>query len=256
VVQACGVSDVGRVRRTNEDSFVSDPDVGLFALADGMGGHDAGEVASRLAIEVVTAFIRRSATDTDLSWPCGIDRALSLDGNRLRTAIHLANRRIFRASEGNDDYSGMGTTIVGVLVNGSHISVGHVGDSRVYLISNGVIEQLTHDDSWAATVLAHDTRLTPTDIANHPMRHVLTSVLGVREQVEIHLSEREIKSGDTLLLSSDGLHGILDGEAITSAMLAAPDVAAAARQLVATAIEHGSRDNVTALVIRYGAEAR
>jgi protein phosphatase len=251
VVQACGVSDVGRVRRTNEDSFVSDPDVRLFAVADGMGGHGAGDVASRLAIEAVTTFIRRSAAETDLSWPYGIDRALSLDANRLRTAIHLANRRIFRASEGNDDYSGMGTTIVGVLVIGSHLSVGHVGDSRVYLVSNGVIEQLTHDDSWAAAVLARDTRLTPSDIANHPMRHVLTSVLGVREQVDIHVGEREIQPGDMLLLSSDGLHGVLDADAIRSTMLAAPDVATAARQLVVTAIERGSRDNVTALVIRY-----
>src|SRR6185295_13034142 len=115
----------------------------LFAVADGMGGHDAGEVASRLAIEALTAFIRRSARDTDFSWPYGLDGNLSYDGNRLRTAIHLANRRIFREAENNDDYSGMGTTIVSLLLNGSRVAIGHVGDSRLYLLRRGKLEQLT-----------------------------------------------------------------------------------------------------------------
>src|SRR5262245_22158889 len=101
-----------------------------------MGGHNAGEVASRLAVETLTAFIQRSADDTDFSWPYGLDKTLSFDGNRLRTGISLANRRVFRAAESSDDYGGMGTTIVGLLVNGSKIAVGHVGDSRLYLLSN------------------------------------------------------------------------------------------------------------------------
>ena len=251
LVQACGVSDVGRVRKTNEDTFVSDPEIRLFAVADGMGGHGAGEVASRLAIDAITAFIRRSAADAEASWPYGIDRALSLDGNRLRTAIHLANRRIFRASESHDEYNGMGTTIVGVLLIGSRVSVGNVGDSRVYLISNGAIEQLTQDDSWAATILARDLHLGPADIATHPMRNVLTNVLGVREQVDIHLMERDLRDGEMLLLCSDGLHGVMDGEAIRTTVTAAPDVRAAAHQLVGTALDRGSRDNVTALVVQY-----
>ncbi len=161
MVRASGVSDVGRVRKTNEDTYVSEPEIRLFAVADGMGGHGAGEVASRLAIEAISAFIRRSSEDTDFSWPYGIDQTLSMDGNRLRTAIHLANRRIFRAAESNDDYNGMGTTIVGLLVNGSRMSIGHVGDSRLYLLRSGSLEQLTDDDSWAATILAQDPRLGP-----------------------------------------------------------------------------------------------
>jgi protein phosphatase len=255
LVRACGVSDVGRVRKTNEDTFVSDPEIRLFAVADGMGGHGAGEVASRLAIEAVTAFILRSAEDTDFSWPYGVDQTLSIDGNRLRTAIHLANRRIFRAAESNDDYNGMGTTIVGLLVNGARISVGHVGDSRLYLMRNGSLEQLTDDDSWAATILAHDPRLGPRDIASHPMRNVLTNALGARESVDIHLAERDLADGDYLLLCSDGLHGSLDAEAITQVLKSAPDVEAAAQGLVTTALERGSRDNVTALVVRYEAGA-
>jgi PPM family protein phosphatase len=251
LVQAGGFSDRGRVRKTNEDSFVSDPALGLFAIADGMGGHGAGEVASRFAIEAITAFIRSSADPTALSWTDGIDTTLSRDGNRLRTAIHLANRRIFLASEEDHRYNGMGTTIAGVLVIGSRVSVGHVGDSRVYLMSGGTIEQLTQDDSWAATILAKDLGLGPAAIAKHPMRHVLTSVLGVRDQVHIHLMERDLRDGETLLLCSDGLHGVVDGEALRATVAAAPDAGTAARQLVGGAIESGSRDNVTALVVRY-----
>jgi protein phosphatase len=226
----------------------------LFAVADGMGGHEAGEVASRLAIEAISGFIRRSAADTDFSWPYGLDGNLSYDGNRLRTAIHLANRRIFRAAESNDDYSGMGTTIVGLLANGTRVAIANVGDSRLYLLRRGKLEQLTQDDSWAATILAHDPRVKPADLAHHPMRNVLTNVLGAREQVDVHLAERDLEAGDVMLLCSDGLHGVLDLEQLRIILQSTPDVDNAARTLVDTAIENGARDNVTALVVRYEAE--
>jgi protein phosphatase len=233
---------------------VSDAGVRLFAVADGMGGHEAGEVASQLAIEAISGFIRRSASDTDFSWPYGLDGNLSYDGNRLRTAIHLANRRIFRAAESNDDYSGMGTTIVSLLANGTRVAIGNVGDSRLYLLRRGKLEQLTQDDSWAATILAHDPRVKPADLAHHPMRNVLTNVLGAREQVDVHLAERDLEAGDVMLLCSDGLHGVLDLEQLRIILQSTPDVDIAARTLVETAIENGARDNVTALVVRYEAE--
>jgi serine/threonine protein phosphatase PrpC len=255
MVRAAAVSDIGRIRKTNEDSFLSDSEIRLFAVADGMGGHGAGEVASRLAIEATAGFIKRSALDTDFSWPYGLDGNLSFDGNRLRTAIHLANRRVFRAAENNDDYSGMGTTIVGLLVNGSKIAIGHVGDSRLYLFRHGTLEQLTQDDSWAATILAHDPKARTTDLSHHPMRNVLTNALGARDQVDVHLTERELQSGDIMLLCSDGLHGVLDAEALKQILQAHPDVEDAARELVETALDTGSRDNVTALVVRYEAES-
>jgi protein phosphatase len=245
---------VGRVRKTNEDTFVSDLETQLFAVADGMGGHSAGEVASRLAIETITTFVQRSAADTDFSWPYGLDQTLSFDGNRLRTAIHLANRRVFRAAESTDDYSGMGTTIVGALINGGRLSVAHVGDSRCYLLADGQLQQLTHDDSWAATILAQDPSLTPEDIARHPMRNVLTNVLGAREQVDVHLSERRLRGGEILMLCSDGLHGSLSADDLRGIMAGTPDVALAAQTLVTTAMDRGSRDNVTALVVRFEAE--
>jgi protein phosphatase len=255
MIRASAISDAGRVRKTNEDSFVADSDRRLFVVADGMGGHGAGEVASRLAIEAVASFINRSAADTDFSWPYGLETSLSFEGNRLRTAIHLANRRVFRAAESNDDYSGMGTTIVGLLVNGTSVAIGHVGDSRMYLLRGNHIEQVTADDSWAATVLAHDPKTTKTDLAHHPMRNVLTNALGAREQVDVHLTERALEPGDVMLLCSDGLHGVLDPNELRDILVAQTDVDAAARQLVDTALNHGSRDNVTALVVRYEGQA-
>jgi protein phosphatase len=254
-LRAAAISDTGRVRKSNEDSFISDPAIRLFAVADGMGGHDAGEVASHLAIDALTAFIRRSAAEADFSWPYGLDHTLSFDANRLRTAIQLANRSVFKAAESNDDYSGMGTTIVAALVNGCHVAIGHVGDSRVYAVRDAVIEQLTEDDSWAATILAADPAARKSDLTHHPMRNVLTNALGAREQVDVHLAERELVEGDILLLCSDGLHGVLEAHDLRDIVTDQDDLDIAARELVAAALDRGSRDNVTALVVRCEADA-
>jgi protein phosphatase len=149
----------------------------------------------------------------------------------------------------------MGTTIVGLLVNGPRMSIGHVGDSRLYVFHDGKLEQVTHDDSWAAAILAQDPKIGPADIARHPMRHVLTNVLGARDHVDIHITERDLKGGEVILLCSDGLHGVMDSDAVRDVLLGTPEVDIAARQLVETAIERGSRDNVTALIVRYEADA-
>jgi len=251
VIRAFGVTDAGRVRQSNEDKFVSDTALGLFAVADGMGGHKAGEIAAQLAIDAMTGFIGRSDDDEDVTWPYGVDDTLSFDGNRLRTAIFLANRKVFRTAESTDEYGGMGTTIVCVLVSGDRAAIGSVGDSRIYLLSGESFDQLTTDDSWAATVLAHDPALRPEDIEHHPMRNVLTNVLGGRPTVDVHVSERTLRSGDMLLLCSDGVHGVVDAKELSHILRSAAGEVEAAEQIVARALENGSRDNVTALVIRY-----
>ena len=253
MIDSFGYSESGPVRSSNEDCFLSDDELSLFVVADGMGGHAAGEVASRLAVEAIENFVRRSREPGDLSWPCGIDSALSFTGNRLRTAIHLANRRVFRVAESHDDYTGMGTTVVAALVNGSRMTIGHVGDSRLYLLSDGRLSVQTRDDTWAAMVLA-GSDVDPSRLGEHPMRNVLTNVLGAREQVEVHLSERNLEGGETVLLCTDGLHGVLDPQTLRTILKDAADVEQAARTLVDTALERGSRDNVTALVVRYEAD--
>src|SRR5215510_11106359 len=142
-----GETDIGRRRSLNEDAiFAGD---GLFIVCDGMGGHKAGEVASKVATDAIAAFIQRSDEDPEITWPYGFEPRASLDGNRLRTAIKLANRAVFRKSASSDDYTGMGTTVAAVLIARSRpqMTYATVGDSRIYLIRGGIISQLSHDDS-------------------------------------------------------------------------------------------------------------
>jgi protein phosphatase len=249
MVSSFGVSDRGPVRQINEDCFLAEDQLSLFVVADGMGGHAAGEVASRLVVESIENFIRRSHESEDFSWPCGIDPLLTFDGNRLKTAIHLANRRVFRAAESNDDYTGMGSTVVCALINGDHLTIGHVGDSRLYLLSGNELTLQTRDDTWAETLL-HDGRTDSTAVATHPMRHVLTNVLGAREQAQVHVSERTLAAGETLLLCTDGVHNVVDDAAMVRMMSGHCSVEAIARSLITAAVEGGTRDNVTALVVR------
>jgi serine/threonine protein phosphatase PrpC len=255
MVLAQAVSDAGPVRKNNEDSWAVEDDLQLYVVADGMGGHSAGEVASRLAVEALVGFIRRSHEETDVSWPYGIDPTLSLQANRLRTAINLANRRVFRAAESHDDYTGMGTTIVAALVAHDRLIVGSVGDSRLYLLSGGSLVQVTQDDTWAATMLAERGEKDPNALAHHPMRHVLTNVLGARDTTNVHISEHVLTAGDTVMLCSDGLYGAVDDPTLLTVMQESAELEAIAARLVKTAIEKGTRDNITALVMRYKAEA-
>src|SRR5215217_4324645 len=143
MIHAHGLSNPGPVRKTNEDTFFSDPALQLFIVADGLGGHAAGEVASKLAVETISAFVRRIEDEGDLSWPYGIEPTLSFAGNLLRTSVHLANRRVFRAAERDDDYTGMATTVVAALVSGNRLVVASAGDSRLYLYAGDRLSQIT-----------------------------------------------------------------------------------------------------------------
>jgi protein phosphatase len=244
-----GVSEAG-ARAGNEDCYFADDTLGLFVVADGMGGHLAGEVASRLAVDTLEHFMRRSEDPSDLSWPLGIDANLSLEGNRVRTALHLAHRRVFRAAESSEEYTGMGTTAVCAFIRDGQLVVGHVGDSRLYLLTQGSLCQLTTDDTWI-TALAASGTADPAALATHPMRHVLTNVLGASEQVETHVSEHRLTGGDVLLLCSDGVHDVLDPPALVQLLSSASDPRAAAQAVAAAALERGTHDNVTALLVHY-----
>ena len=221
MIDAHGVTDPGPVRKTNEDSFFSDPVLQLFIVADGLGGHSAGEVASRLAVETISGFIRRNDEEGELSWPYGIEAGLSFAGNLLRTSLHLANRRVFRAAERDDDYTGMATTVVGALISGKRLAVAHAGDSRLYLFANGQLTQLTRDDTWAATILATQGPTNPGAAPARSMRHVLTNVIGAREQAEVHLHEFDLAGGEMILLCSDGLHGVVEDSTLKEMLVAA-----------------------------------
>ena len=150
---------------------------------------------------------------------------------------------------------GMGTTVVAALITGTRLVVGNVGDSRLYVLAKDGLVQVTEDDTWAATMLRQSGGSDATLLAHHPMRHVLTNVLGAREHTDVHMFERELAAGDTVLICSDGIYGVLDDTALAAALDPGGEPRHAAEQLVQSAIERGTRDNVTALVVRYEGEA-
>ena len=247
---AYGVTHPGRVRPNNEDALLWDASGGLFVVADGMGGHQAGEVASRMAVETVQSFLEASRGDHDLTWPFGFDPALSMNANRLVTAVRLANRKVFQAGEDKPDLAGMGTTIVVALVDNETLTFCGVGDSRIYLLSGTVLQQITHDDSWVATVLARDPEFDRAQLAHHPMRHVLTNVLGAREDTEVEVGERPLRKGEQLLLCSDGLYGGLDDAAMQILLTSPGGLNDLGDRLVAASLERGGTDNITVVLVR------
>jgi len=252
VLRAYGLTDKGRVRPTNEDCFAIREELGLCVVADGMGGHNAGEVAARLAVDAVVDFVRqrreRNAADP---WPFGFDPALSPEGNLLRTAIHLANVQILEAAISSNAYAGMGTTIVAARVADGRLSVAHVGDSRLYLVADRQLRQVTQDDSWMASMLAHDPDADPLLLQQHPMRNALTNVVGARARTDVHVVEQALAGGELLLLSTDGVHGVMDDSRIEQLMLEDEDPRAIAHRVIRAALVRGSRDNCTAVVARY-----
>jgi serine/threonine protein phosphatase PrpC len=268
--RAYGVTHTGRIRESNEDCFALDETLQLYVVADGMGGHNAGEVAARLAVDSVVGFMRETAGDPDyrhtfppgprspgvpavpMQWPFGFDPAFSEGGNRIRTAIHYANAEILEASMTIDGYAGMGTTIVAALVDGGgRLSVGHVGDSRLYRLSNGRLRALTRDDSWMAALLAHDPAADPAALRHHPMGSALTNVVGARRRTEVHVIEEQLSGGDLVILLTDGVHGVLDDRWLERLINSREDVRVIAATLVDAAMTRGSRDNCTAIVARY-----
>jgi protein phosphatase len=250
MLTAYGVTHPGKVRPGNEDALFWDVAAGLFLVADGMGGHQAGEVASRMAIDAVRSFLETTRDDRDMTWPYGFNPSLSFNGNRLVTAVRLANRRIFQAGEDQPDYTGMGTTIVAAVLDGRRLSFCGVGDSRLYLKAAEQFEQLTHDDSWVATVLANEPGVDEAALAHHPMRHVLTNVVGARDETEVEVFERDLLDGDTLLLCSDGLYGMLDDGRLREILSQPGPVEQVAERLIVAALEKTASDNITALVVR------
>lgn len=247
--RAAGLSDVGLQREHNEDCFVVVPQHELFIVADGMGGHRAGDVASRLASESITEFFQRTASE-DVTWPFHFDATLSDEENRLLTAIRLANRQIYEHSVRSHDLRGMGTTVVGALFSPSKnkMFIGHVGDSRAYRIRDGKISQLTRDHSLLNDYLAAMPDMTE-EQRNELPKNVITRALGMQDNVEVDLISDEARPGDLYVLCSDGLSGMVDDDDIQSVVTEADSPAAACRRLVAMANEHGGEDNVTAVVI-------
>lgn len=247
---AAGLSDVGLQREHNEDSFVVLSEYDLFVVADGMGGHRAGDVASRIATETISEFFKTTANE-DVTWPFHFDTNLSEEENRLLTGIRVANRQIFERSTRSREYHGMGTTVVGAMFSPKkqRMYIGHVGDSRCYRVRAGKIRQLTRDHS-----LINDYLLAMPDLTdeqkNELPKNVITRALGMQDQVVVDLQHDDPQPGDTYVLCSDGLSGMVSDDDIELIVASTNDVRDACTRLIERANERGGEDNITAVLIK------
>lgn len=238
-------TDRGPVREVNEDRVLCDDRYGLYAVFDGVGGHNAGEVAAQLALETVVGYIARSAGTEDDTWPLGWDPRFSATSNRLRTAVVLANQRVHLAAQSDPGYQGMATTVAAVLVSQQVVSFAHVGDSRIYRVGPGPSRLLTDDD--AATVDQLDE-----DGERIGSRRALTAALGADGDVTPSMAEMPVPATPVrLLLCSDGLHGVVGLEELDPSVFVG-DPREVAERLMQQAIEAGTRDNVSVLVVDVG----
>jgi PPM family protein phosphatase len=250
MLTVCTRTHPGNVRSINEDSLLWEPDISAIAVADGMGGHNAGEVASQLALDTMKAFLTKSAATDDFTWPFGFSPKMSFAANRLMTAVKVANRRVFRASEERSEYTGMGTTIVAALVDGNRLTFTGVGDSRIYSFAGNELTQITKDDSWVV-MLMKESGLDASAFEKHPMRHVLTSVVGARPELDVTVEEMDLVEGQTLLFCSDGLLGGLSDHDIANVLRGEPGLERAAETLVSLGVQRDGKDNVTVALARY-----
>ncbi len=233
-LHAAGLTDVGQVRAGNEDAMhVGDS---VFAVADGMGGHAAGEVASALALEPIA----------------GLDGRVFGDDQQARKALEdavvEANRVVVQAAEHDDTLHGMGTTLTAALFEGRRLHVAHVGDSRAYLLRQGKVTQLTRDHTFVQQLI-DDGTITEAEAATHPHRSVVTRAIGTSAQVEIDLETLDLASGDAVLLCSDGLSGVVDDDHIADLMTSDLTPEETVTELVEAANEAGGPDNITAVLL-------
>ena len=242
LLRSAASTHVGMRRQSNEDRYAIVPELGLYLVADGMGGHKAGQVASHLAAEgSIRAIEALQGASVSLA-------------ERLRHAVACANREIFTAAQAKPELSGMGTTLVGMLFGGDRLALAHVGDSRAYLLRQGRLRGLTDDHSIVGELLRRH-EISEADAAQHPHRHVLTRALGIRPRTEPDLAEMTPQEGDVFIMCSDGLTGHVDDEEIADHLMSEPDLEAAAASLVDTANKAGGQDNITVLLVRYEKES-
>ncbi len=246
--EAVSRSHQGR-RSANEDAVVVSAEVGLCLVADGMGGHRGGGVASRIVADTVSDFVQTSLMDAQITWPFGLEVGLSLEANSLKNAVRLANQRVQAEGRRQPECEGMGSTVVAGLFSDTSLVHTNVGDSRLYLIRSGELKQLTTDDSWAASMLRAGAD--EGTVKQHPMRHVLTRVVGMDDSLDVEVSKLALEPGDLLVFSSDGLHGPLsDPEILVIASDQSRELEARADALVESALGAGGTDNVSVVLVR------
>ena len=242
-------TDVGMKRTHNEDYFSLMEDEQLFIVADGMGGHSSGEVASRMAAETVSEFYQRTK-DEEATWPYKMDRGLSYIENRLVCGVKLANYKIYEAASKDIRYKGMGTTLVTCLVSGDKIYIAHVGDSRLYRFRADALEQVTRDHSLLEDYKDAKPDMTEEEERNFPHKNVITRALGMRDTVQVDVKTEDVMDGDVYCLCSDGLSGMVSDELLEKIIATTEDLEQMVSDQVDQANRAGGVDNVTTLVIQ------
>jgi serine/threonine protein phosphatase PrpC len=250
-----GVTNVGRVRTNNEDSFRIVDSMNLYILSDGMGGEAHGEIASAMAVETVAKHCAETEVDPAMTIFADMPSAWSEKTRRLSSAVHLANKNIFDSAQKNTEQRGMGATINAAWIDGMRLSIAHVGDSRAYLLRSGSLQQLTSDHSLVAEQVRRGI-LTPAEAERSDMQSVLLRALGAHPDIEVDSEEHTLFSSDVLLLCSDGLTRMVTEPEIAGTLQAEPDPTKASERLVELANEQGGADNVTAIVVRVGEEPK
>jgi len=250
-IEVAGETNVGRKRNHNEDNFALLPEHGLYIVADGMGGHASGEVASKMSIDAVNDFLNETAEDPERTWPYKMDRSKGYEENRLITSVKLANLRIYEAAQRDGKKRGMGTTFVSLYAAEDGIFIAHVGDSRCYRFRDSKLDALTEDHSLLNDYIKMK-RLTQEEIDNFPHKNVIVRALGMKDTVKVDTRFETPEVGDTYLLCSDGLAGPASDDEIEQIMQTYPsDIKEAASALIAKANENGGPDNITVVLVRW-----
>lgn len=244
-------TDLGRVRKNNEDNFTAVPELGLFVLSDGMGGEAHGEVASGLAIEAIRDHCAEWARTPDMALFGETIPNLPARANRLASAVRLANRAIYESAQKHPSQKGMGATVVCIWLDEEQMSVAHVGDSRLYRMRQGQLEQITQDHSLVAEQVRRGI-LTQQQADSSQMQSVLIRALGIDSDVEVDAEEHPVLPGDTLVLCSDGLNRMVSDPDIGSILNTSLSSKEAVDRLIDLANENGGEDNVTVIVVRVG----
>lgn len=247
-----GKTDVGCVRERNEDCLGIDPSLGLLVVADGMGGHSSGEVASRLAVDTILEYSKKMLGGEKIIVPEGGNPALPVRLRQLEYIVQVANTMIFEKARAFPKNHGMGTTVVAVLADARSLVVAHVGDSRLYLLRGGQLQQLTEDHSLVMDQVRQGV-ITKEQAEKSNLQNILTRALGTEEKIQVDLGEHPVLPGDVYLLCSDGLTKMVTEAEIAQVLGEASSSAAAVEKLVSMAREAGGQDNITALVARASA---
>lgn len=249
-LRSWGLTDVGMKRRLNEDVFLIDSDAGVYLVADGMGGHAAGEVASRMAADEIDRVVASRNHDMAETWPEHWDPDLSMQGNLLVDAIRKAHRHVTAAVTQNPDLKGMGTTVVaaGYESDSNLLVICHVGDSRAYLLRDGHLDVLTNDHSWVHEQISAGL-LTEESARSHPLKNVVTQALGGSTEPQADVFEMGMQERDLVLLCSDGLNSMLSDPEIEAILNRGGKLEDLAKSLVVTANEQGGNDNITVVLL-------